>query len=232
MWNQKKKAVTFSFDDGVTQDIRLIEILNRYGLKGTFNINSQLLGLDGSLDRNGRIVRHDKIRPEEVRRVYDGHEVAVHTLTHPMLPALEEAEIIRQVEEDRKNLSELCGYEVVGMAYPGGGVNHDERVAEIIRRNTGVRYARTIISTHSFNEQTELHRFHPSVYYIEDCLEEMVDRFLALETDEPQLLYIWGHSYEMDAEYISWEKFEDICRKLAGRADIFYGTNREVLLGE
>jgi hypothetical protein len=36
----------------------------------------------------------------------------------------------------------------------------------------------------------------------------------------------------MDAEYISWEKFEDICRKLAGRADIFYGTNREVLLGE
>lgn len=232
MWNQKKKAVTFSFDDGVTQDIRLIEILNRYGLKGTFNINSQLLGLDGSLDRNGRIVRHDKIRPEEVRRVYDGHEVAVHTLTHPMLPALEEAEIIRQVEEDRKNLSELCGYEVVGMAYPGGGVNHDERVAEIIRRNTGVRYARTIISTHSFNEQTELHRFHPSVYYIEDCLEEMVDRFLALETDEPRLLYIWGHSYEMDAEYISWEKFEDICRKLAGRADIFYGTNREVLLGE
>jgi peptidoglycan/xylan/chitin deacetylase (PgdA/CDA1 family) len=232
MWNQKKKAVTFSFDDGVTQDIRLIEILNRYGLKGTFNINSQLLGLDGSLDRNGRIVRHDKIRPEEVRRIYDGHEVAVHTLTHPMLPALEEAEIIRQVEEDRKNLSELCGYEVVGMAYPGGGVNHDERVAEIIRRNTGVRYARTIISTHSFNEQTELHRFHPSVYYIEDCLEEMVDRFLALETDEPRLLYIWGHSYEMDAEYISWEKFEDICRKLAGRADIFYGTNREVLLGE
>jgi peptidoglycan/xylan/chitin deacetylase (PgdA/CDA1 family) len=232
MWNQKRKAVTFSFDDGVTQDIRLIEILNRYGLKGTFNINSQLLGLDGSLDRNGRIVRHDKIRPEEVRRIYDGHEVAVHTLTHPMLPALEEAEIIRQVEEDRKNLSELCGYEVVGMAYPGGGVNHDERVAEIIRRNTGVRYARTIISTHSFNEQTELHRFHPSVYYIEDCLEEMVDRFLALETDEPQLLYIWGHSYEMDAEYISWEKFEDICRKLAGRADIFYGTNREVLLGE
>lgn len=232
MWNQKKKAVTFSFDDGVTQDIRLIEILNRYGLKGTFNINSQLLGLDGSLDRNGRIVRHDKIRPEEVRRIYGGHEVAVHTLTHPMLPALEEAEIIRQVEEDRKNLSELCGYEVVGMAYPGGGVNHDERVAEIIRRNTGVRYARTIISTHSFNEQTELHRFHPSVYYIEDCLEEMVDRFLALETDEPQLLYIWGHSYEMDAEYISWEKFEDICCKLAGRADIFYGTNREVLLGE
>ena len=29
MWNQKKKAVTFSFDDGVTQDVRLIGILNK-----------------------------------------------------------------------------------------------------------------------------------------------------------------------------------------------------------
>ena len=61
MWNGKKKAVTFSFDDGVTQDIRLIEIFNKYGLKGTFNLNSGFLGLEGTLDRNGRTVRHDKI---------------------------------------------------------------------------------------------------------------------------------------------------------------------------
>ena len=175
---------------------------------------------------------HVKVRAEDVRRIYDGHEVAVHTLTHPLLPTLEEAEVIRQVEEDRKNLSALCGYEVVGMAYPGGGVNYDERVAEIIRKSTGVRYARTTVSTHAFDEQTELHRFHPSVYYIEEGLEDVVDAFLAAECEEPQLLYVWGHSYEMDAEYISWERFEEICRKLAGRADIFYGTNREVLLGE
>lgn len=230
MWNQKKKAVTFSFDDGVTQDVRLIGILNRYGLKGTFNLNSELLGRDGALFRNERTVTHNKISPADVRRVYEGHEVAVHTLTHPMLPSLEEAEIIRQVEEDRKNLSALCGYEVVGMAYPGGGVNYDERVAEIIRQHTGVRYARTTVSTHSFDEQTKLHTFHPSVYYIEDCLEEIVDEFLNPDTDTPRLLYIWGHSYEMDAEYISWERFEEICKKLSGRADIFYGTNRDVLL--
>ena len=38
MWNGKKKAVTFSFDDGVSQDIRLIEIFNKYGLKGEKNL--------------------------------------------------------------------------------------------------------------------------------------------------------------------------------------------------
>ena len=43
----KTKAVTFSFDDGVTQDVRLIGILDRYGLKATFNLNPSLLGLQG-----------------------------------------------------------------------------------------------------------------------------------------------------------------------------------------
>ena len=38
-----QKILTFSFDDGVTQDIRLIEMFDRYGLKGTFNLNSGLI---------------------------------------------------------------------------------------------------------------------------------------------------------------------------------------------
>ncbi len=231
MWNGKKKAVTFSFDDGVTQDIRLIEILNKYGLKGTFNLNSSLLGLAGSLDRNGNIVTHDKVMPSRLKEIYAGHEVAVHTLTHPNLTALAEELIVYQVEEDRKALERLCGYPVVGMAYPCGGVNNDERVAKILRERTGVKYSRTITSSYSFRPQKEnLHQFNPTVYYIEDCFEEIVDKFLASESEEDELLYIWGHAYEMDAEYISWEKFESICKKLAGRSDIFYGTNREVLL--
>ena len=230
MWNGKKKAVTFSFDDGVTQDIRLIEILDKYGLKCTFNLNSEFLGLDGTLDRNGRTVRHDKIARDKIKEVYKNHEVAVHTLTHPNLTGLNTDEIIRQVEKDRENLSEICGYEVVSMAYPCGGVNNDDRVAEIIKNNTGVRFARGLDSTYSFELQENLYRFKPTVYYIESCLDEIVEKFLALKTDTPALLYIWGHSYEMDAEYISWEKFEAVCKKLFGKDDIFYGTNKEVLL--
>lgn len=230
MWSGKKKAVTFSFDDGVSQDIRLIEMFNKYGLKGTFNLNSGFLGLDGTLDRNGRIVRHDKIARDKIKEIYKGHEIAVHTLTHPNLTELEEDEVIRQVEDDRVRLSEICGYEVVGMAYPCGGVNNDDRVAQIIKNNTGVRYARGLESTYSFELQENLLRFKPTVYYIEPCLDEVVERFLALDAKEMSLLYIWGHSYEMDAEYISWEKFESVCKRLSGHDDIFYGTNKEVLL--
>lgn len=230
MWNGKKKAVTFSFDDGVTQDIRMIEILNKYGLKCTFNLNSEFLGLEGTLDRNGRTVRHDKIPADRIKEIYKDHEVAVHTLTHPLLPSLSDEEIIRQVEKDRQNLSKLCGYEVVSMAYPCGGENNNDRVAEIIKNNTGVKLARTITSTYNFDLQSNLLRFNPTVYYVENCLDEIIEKFLALETDTPALLYIWGHSYEMDAEYITWEKFEEVCKRLAFHDDIYYGTNKDVLL--
>ena len=227
MWNNKKKAITFSFDDGVLQDIRMIEILNKYGLKCTFNLNSGALGMEGRLPSG---VNHTKVDASKVKEIYAGHEVAVHTRTHPNLTGLTEEEIIFQVEEDRKVLSQLCGYEVIGMAYPCGGVNNDDRVAEIIRKHTGVKYARTITSTHGFDKQENLLRFNPSVYYVSENFEEIVDKFLALETDKPQLLYIWGHSYEMDEERITWENFDRICKKMSGREDIFYGTNKEILL--
>ncbi len=234
MWNGKKKAITFSFDDGCTQDIRLIELLNRYGFKATFNINSGKLGGNGTLERCGKIIPFDKVKPDEVKDVYKDHEVAVHTRTHPHLPPLNEERIIDEVEGDRRELSRLCGYEVVGMAYPGGGVNNDDRVAKIVKEKTGVKYARTIASTCAFSQQENLHRFNPSIYWIDPRHRtEVVENFFALETDEPQLLYIWGHSFELDAGYheFYWKQFEAWCERLAGKSEIFYGTNRQVLLG-
>ncbi len=104
-----KKLLTFSFDDGVTQDERFIEIMNKYGLKGTFNLNSELLGKDGYLVINNKKINHIKVAKERVKDIYDGHEVAAHTLTHPLLVNMEEQDVIYQVEEDIKNLSSLVG---------------------------------------------------------------------------------------------------------------------------
>ena len=232
MWNGKKKAITFSFDDGVTQDIRLVEVLNKYGLKGTFNLNSAKLGLPGDVWKVewGEIPRK-MLNASQVGELYEGHEVAVHTLTHPNLTTLNDETVIYQVDEDRKMLSALCGYPVVGMAYPCGGVNNDERVAALIKNNTPIAYARTITSTYSFELQKgNLLRFNPTLHFLDEKTEEIVEKFLNLETDEPQLLYIWGHSYELDYNESRWERFENLCKALSGREDIFYGTNKEVLL--
>ena len=228
---EKKKAITFSYDDGVTQDIRLIELLNKYGLKCTFNLNSELLAGRGILNRNGQLISHYKIHPEDVRRVYEGHEIAVHTLTHPNLTQCDEQEVIRQVETDRHNLSQLAGYEVVGMAYPCGGVNNDDRVAEIIKKHTGVRYSRTITTNDSFDPQENLFRFDPTAYHLDfEKMMALGREFVELKTETPKIFYIWGHSYEMDYGADYWVKLEEFFKLISGKDDIFYGTNKDVLL--
>lgn len=232
MFKGKHKALTFSYDDGVTQDIRLIEILNKYNLKATFNINSELLGNENSLVRDGVNINHTKNKPEDVKHIYEGHEVAVHTLTHPQLPLIEDDnEIIRQVEQDRLNLSELVGYEVFGMAYPGGGVNCNDRVADIIKKNTPIKYSRTIGVTYSFDPYPDLYQYKGTLYHHADWDElfEFGQNFLDLKADSPQVFYIWGHAYEFDIFPERWKLFEEFCEMMSGKDDIFYGTNLEVL---
>lgn len=222
------KIITFSYDDGVTQDRRLIEMLNKYGLKATFNINSELLGTKNTLNCGGKTISHHKIAPDEVAQLYAGHEVAVHTLTHPLLPRLTDDEVVRQVEEDRKRLSQLVGYEVVGMAYPCGGVQNSDRVEDLIRNRTGVKYARTISLGYSFRHQDNLYRYKPTAFHL-----NLADNyFLADEffkSREDGIFYIWGHSYELDIND-TWDEFEKFCQYIAGRDDIVYATNAEALL--
>ena len=223
----KKKAITFSYDDGVTQDIRLIELLNKYGLKCTFNLNSELLSKKGMLIREGKRIAHYKIHTEDVKHIYEGHEVAVHTLTHPNLTQCDDKEIIRQVEADRLNLSELVEYEVVGMAYPCGGVNNDDRVAGIIKKNTGVKYSRTITTNNCFDLQENLYRFNPTAYHLDfEKMMQLGREFLEFKPKEPKVFYIWGHSYEMDYSLDYWAKSEDFFKLISNKEDIFYGTNK------
>lgn len=232
MFGGKNKAITFSYDDGVTQDIRLIELFNKYGVKGTFNINSELLGGKNELVRNGVTISHNKIMPADLKYIYEGHEVAVHTLTHPNLTQIEDdKEVIRQVEEDRIKLSELAGYEVFGMAYPCGGVNCDDRVAKLIKDNTPIEYARTITVTKSFEPYEDLYQYKGTVYHHTDWDEmfRLGEEFVQMKAETPKVFYIWGHSYEFDIYPERWQQLEEFLKLVGGRDDIFYGTNREVL---
>ncbi len=228
MWNGKMKAVTFSYDDGITQDQRLMDIFNRYGLKCTFNLNSGTLGHGKGSAGSGKTVPHVMPRPEEIREVYRGHEVAAHTVNHPHLLELSDEDVIREVDEDVKALSALVGYPVVGMAYPYGPF--DDRIVKLIRENTDVKYARGVRMTCSFDLQEDLLRFQPTVHH--EHWKELFDlarQFIDQKPQTPQLFYIWGHSYEFDQDN-SWAQMEELCRLIAGHDDIFYGTNSEVFL--
>ena len=111
-------------------------------------------------------------------------------------------------------------------------MNHDDRVVQLIQEHTGIQYARTANSTDSFDLQSDLLRFKPNLHHIRNMerMTEMTRRFVEMETEKPQILYIWGHSYEMDFEEDAWARLEEMFAYLANRGDIFYGTNKEVLL--
>ena len=219
-FNGFKKAVTFSYDDGCIQDKRLIELFDKYGLKCTFNLNTGLAG-------KGR-----RIPLCEISDVYKNHEIAVHTLTHPFLNQLSADEVLTEIEEDRKTLQKMVDYEVLGMAYPFGSSVINDDIIDILRTKTPIKYSRGTTSTHNFDLQDNLLDFRPTIHHNQfESLFSLAEQFIALDTDKPQLFYIWGHSYEFDDNNGEcWDRFEQFCKLIANKNDIFYGTNREVLL--
>ena len=218
LWPQgREKAMTMSYDDAVLQDIRLIEMMNRNGIKGTFNLNSGFLGTENTLIREGRLVQHNKVAADKVAEIYAGHEVAVHTVTHPGLPSLTDAQVLDEVITDRKNLEALVGYPVRGMAYPGGAV--DARVIDLLAK-TGIVYARAVGTTKKFNLPERWLDWECSCHHWE--LEELIDPFL--NEKGFKLLSIWGHAYEFD-QRDDWDVIENQLDRLGGHEEIWYATN-------
>jgi peptidoglycan/xylan/chitin deacetylase (PgdA/CDA1 family) len=79
---------------------------------------------------------------EEVTALHrQGHEIGSHTLTHPILPQLGDAELLRELRQSRDEAGTWLGATVYGLCYPNG--DHDARVTEIARAS-GYRYACTV----------------------------------------------------------------------------------------
>ena len=226
MFNGKMKALTFSYDDGFLPDERLIRILNRYGMKCTFNINTGKHPKEGRPTDFAHDATFTKFLWSEIKDVYKGHELACHSLTHPHLEKLDRATCRAEVLTDMVNLEAITGKKPVGMAYPYGSYN-DETVD--VLRELGIRYCRGTSSNHSFDVQTDLLRFRPTCHHNDPELMNLARKFASMKPDKPQIFYVWGHTFEFDNNK-NWDIIERFCDYLAGRGDIFYGTNEEVLL--
>ena len=169
-----------------------------------------------------------RMNTEGLKELYQGHEIAAHCLTHADLPQYDEETIRNEILEDKKNLEERFGQPVVGMAYPFGTYN--DTVVDIARA-CGIRYSRTVERTGNFGLPEEPLTLNPTCHHNDADVMDLIDRFLASDSEEPQLFYLWGHSYEFDVDQ-NWDRMEEILKKLSGHDEIFYGTNREVLFGE
>ena len=215
------KFVTFSFDDGVEQDIPFVKELNKYGYKATFNINTGIQTRANSWVNEG--VEIHRMNIKGLKELYKGHEVASHSLTHPFLEKLDEDTVYNELYYDKKNIEEIFDSEVVGFAYPYG--TYDERVIKIAK-SIGVKYARTAGTSMKFSVAADLMKYAGTCHFANAEIFNLIDKFDSLpDSDERQVLYIWGHTYEFDV-LKKWELLTEIFERLKSVKANFV-TNRE-----
>lgn len=221
----KAKALTLSYDDGVEQDIRLIEIMVQHGLKGTFNISSGLYAAEGTVYPKGVLGR--KMTKSVAQKVYleNAMEVAVHGLTHPNLNKFPDNVCAYEVMQDRTNLEEDFGTFIRGMAYPYG--SYSDSVVEILKM-CGIVYSRTVESTERFDIPTDWLRMPATCHHKNPRLMELARNFVENNTKlDPSLFYLWGHSYEFERDD-NWNVIEEFASYIGNRDDIWYATNIEI----
>ncbi len=221
----KPKALTLSYDDGVEQDIKLVDIMNKYGLKGTFNLNSGLYAEEGTVYPKGQV--HRRMTKNQVLQTFkdSGQEIAVHSLTHPSLDKLPTNMVINEILLDRKNLEEQFGTIVRGMAYPYGTLN--DSVVEALKV-CGIAYARTVISTFDFRIPEDFLRLTATCHHNSPELEYLSKKFVEDEICyEPYLFYLWGHSYEFE-ENNNWNSIKNFASYVGNREDVWYATNIQI----
>lgn len=214
----KPKALTFSYDDGVRDDIRLVEIFKKHGLFGTFNVNSGIFEAGGN-----------RLTADEVKDLYipAGQELSCHTLTHPWLEKLPDDMALFEVMEDRKRLEALSGKIIRGMAYPYGTYN--DRTVELLQA-AGIAYCRTTVSTNDFRLPADWLKLTATCHHNGEKLFEHAEKFVnATPSDREHgwLFYVWGHSYEFPRDN-NWDRIEKFAEQVSGKADVWYATNMQI----
>lgn len=218
----KRYALTFSYDDGCAQDRRLVELFNKYHMKATFNL------ISGNTLKEGM----QGIHASEVRSLYtaNGHEVACHTVSHPHLERMLIKDQYDEIIRDREALEASSGTIVRGLAYPFGTYNADTLTA---MDTASIVYGRTAEASGNFLLPNDFRVWVPTTHHNESA--NPVKRFLYNVEKAPWraggVLYIWGHSYELDnTSYpVQWAELEQTLADLDAHSyDIWSATNIEI----
>lgn len=215
--NNKLKAIVLSYDDGFSEDLRLVQLLNKYGLRGTFHINS------------ARLSTPNYMKKKDIKEHFGKHEISAHGANHQGLLGLTPADRIYEFIEDRRALEALSGKLVRGMAYPFG--SYDPDGLELLE-SMGFEYARTVEATHDFRIPANFLLWHPSAHKfgVEDdpardgATFQLVEDFLSRK--HQALLYLWGHSWEYQKK---WAMVEELFSLLSGQPDVVSLTHIDLV---
>lgn len=184
------KIFLISFDDGTIWDQPFVELLNKYGMPATFNVNSGLEDFIWYYEDRFPVRR--QILSDTVAQ-YRGHEVASHTLHHPWLNSLTPAQLSREVGEDCERIRQIFGLEEIGFGVPFTACG--EREIRIIQKY--VRYIRLSAFSDSFALPEDPYHIPIHGLYNQPDIRRRIAAFA--ENDLPVSLFVMaGHAYELE----------------------------------
>lgn len=196
-----RKILIFSFDDGTVYDKRFVELLNKYNIRATFNVNSGLEDFVWYFEDRFPIQRQ---KLSETVEMYRGHEIASHSLHHHWLNSLTPPQLSREIGEDAESLKQLFGLEEIGFAVPFTACG--EREIRIIRKL--VRYIRLSAFSDSFDLPEDPYHIPIHALYNDGDIYDKLQRFAASELPV-SLFVIAGHSYEFEV-FDHWQFIEGV----------------------
>lgn len=190
------------WDDGDVTDIRVAELMRKYHAKATFNLCPGLLLPDrrnwrGSFDGFARC----KLAANELAEVYQGFQLASHTMTHVNAGEVPDALFLQEALDARHYLEDLCGRECRGFAWPCG--KYTDATVQLLK-SAGFAYGRTTKNTDRVLPCAEPMTLHSSCHFQNPDFR----RILAAAGPDG-VFYFWGHSYEMKDEPARWQALED-----------------------
>jgi len=198
-----RKIFILSFDDGTVYDKRFVELLNKYGIRATFNLNSGLEDFVWNYEDRFPIRRQVLDGTQEQ---YRGHEVASHSLHHHWLNTLTPPQLQREVEEDTAAIKALFGLSEIGFGVPFTACG--EREIQIIRKF--VRYIRLSEFSDSFALPADPYHIPIHGLYNQPDIRQRIADFA--KSDLPVSLFVLaGHSYEFEV-LDHWEYIEELLR--------------------
>jgi D-inositol-3-phosphate glycosyltransferase len=234
-WTRLKPVVTTSWDDGHILDMKLAELLTRYGIRGTFYIAPRTIEFG----------EKDRLTDDAIRRLSTTHEIGAHTMSHRWLTTLTDEDAYREIVDSREYLEKVIKAPVTSFCYPAG--KHTRAHARMAER-AGYTLSRTVrrfsfriqnpheldTSVHTYNHWLDiLHlalfvRGNPFTFFTlyrhwDLQAMAMFDRVCA----RGGIFHLWGHSWEVEAHH-DWERLERVLAYIHGKSGVRYVTNGEL----
>jgi len=220
--NNSPLVVVQCWDDGVTTDARLADILRRHGVRATFNLCAGLHEKGRTFGWMHEGVEVFRMGLDEIREVYDGFSIANHGLTHQHLDQIAVETARYEIVKGREELQQFFGQSVRGFAWPFGSYN--ETVMELVRE-AGHIYARTAMSCDCPWPPENAMAFHPSCHFLAPDFWPRYE-----QAKKRGVFYFWGHSYEMTGDAM-WIDFEKIIERISADRESCWGEVADLFEG-